>query len=125
MAALTLEALAKAGALVSSQLVKKEVVYCGIDGQTYAADVWIKPLSYAATVASVASKDQVASRIAASCFDENGNQLFAENDITGAPDINAKGEVVKEREGAFNQSLTIALLAAIGEVSGVAQKKTS
>jgi len=116
---LSLNRLAELGCF-AGKIVKKEITFKNGDDDV-TVDVYVKPLSYAATVAALSAGedgDQVAERIAASIVDSNGKQIFTAGDITG--------EANPER-GALNGSLTFALLAAIGEVNGLgkSQKTTS
>ena len=80
----------------------------------HTATVFIRPLSYRSTVADLKAlnenKDQLAVRIAASVCDAEGNAIFTADDITGDAD---------PERGALDGNLTMALLAAIGEVNNM------
>lgn len=81
-------------------------------GEEHEAEVYVRLLSYYSAVSDIFStmtnKDSVAGRIASSIVDENGKPVFKLDDITGeaAPD-----------RGPLCESLTRALLSAIGEVN--------
>ena len=109
MATLNANMVAQHGGFVTG-LEKKAISWLSPDGDTITADVYVKPLSFAAVVKSLdntAPRDEVyAHNIAASICDENGNPLFTVGDILGTS--------TPER-GAMSRELTIALLSAIGE----------
>lgn len=115
MAVLTKQMLVDASALVSTELVEREITWTS-GGSEHTATVYVKPMSYHAAVADLKSRDAVAGRIASSIYDDNGEPVFTEGDVTGEAD---------PERGSLCQSLTMALLAVIAEVSGLAEKKTS
>lgn len=91
--------------------VRKEIEW-EMGGEKYNATVYIRPLGYRSAVSDLAAirgnGDAVAGRIAASICDEKGNAVFTVEDITGEADPS---------RGALDGHLTMALLAAIGEVN--------
>lgn len=93
--------------------VEKEITWRQGDRE-HTATVFIRPLSYRSTVADLKAlnenKDQLAVRIAASVCDAEGNAIFTADDITGDAD---------PERGALDGNLTMALLAAIGEVNNM------
>lgn len=115
MAVLNKELLKSSGALVSTALVEKEITWVS-GGEQHTATVYVRPLSYASAVSGVRSKDHVAARIASCICDESGVPVFTEADITGDADPD---------RGCLCESLTVALLAAIGEASGLHEKKAN
>jgi len=109
--ALNIAELEKTGAF-SGAPVEKEIKWES-GGEEHTATVFVRPLSYAAAVSDVTSKDAIAGRIAVSILDDDGKPVFKVGDITG--------ESNPERG---RRSLTMELLRVIGEVSGLAEKKT-
>lgn len=113
MTTLTLDSLKSQGAFTGAP-VEREVVYEGDDGQEHTATVYVRRLSYQAAVGDVhaahGKHDGIAARIATSICDEHGKPVFTAEDITGEAD---------PERGALNRSLTLALLAVIGEVNGL------
>jgi len=107
--------LKSAGAF-TGRPVEKEISWQS-GGSEHKATIFVKQLSYATAVADIVSgvekTDHIAARIAASICDADGHPVFTAGDITGEADPD---------RGALCSSLTIALLAAIGEVNG--KKKT-
>lgn len=108
---LTLDSLKESGGFVGRP-VEREITFKGADGEDVTATVWVRPLSYQSAVSDVLShatkRDAVAGRIAACICDEDGKSIFAVEDVTGEAD---------PERGPLSQSLTMALLTAIGEVS--------
>lgn len=98
-------------------IVKREIEF-EARGKVHKFDVYVRPLSYQSAVAELAAvankKDAVASRIASSICDENGNPVFTAEDITGEAD---------PERGQMDGGLVIALLSAIGEVNGLGKPK--
>lgn len=109
---ITLDSLKSAGAF-SGAPVEKEITWES-GGEEHTATVYVRPLSYAAAVSDVTSKDAVAGRIAVSILDEEGKPVFTVGDVTGEAD---------PERGPLCRSLTMELLRVIGEVSGFAEKK--
>lgn len=114
MAVLSKTMIAEALATVSADLVEREITWIS-GGESHTATVFVRPLSYASAVAGAGRSDAVAARIAASIFDDKGQPVFEPDDITGAG----------EHRSCLCESLTIALLNVIGEVSGLTGKKKS
>lgn len=106
MATLTKELVSKSGGLVSSSLVEREISWTS-GGETHTATVYVKPLAFATAIAGLTGKDQAASRVAKSICNENGDPIFT----------------VEEVEQ-LCESLSFALLAAIGLASGIQPVKT-
>lgn len=101
---LTLDAV-KATAFVGG-LVQKEIE---VDGNKF--DVWIKPNSYEHVVnvlSHMDGSDRIASMISTSVVDESGKPIFTFEDVTGEAD---------EARGPLSSAFTVALLAAINEVT--------
>lgn len=117
MATLNIDAVKSSGGFKGG-LHKREIEWHNDEGETLKFDVYVKPLSYAAAVNTVDSKtpqeDKIARNIANSICDEEGNPIFEPGDITGE-----SGKF----EGPLDAGLTIALLAAIGEVSNMGKAK--
>lgn len=112
MDTLSLDTLQQQGATTGAP-VKKQITYTGEDGAEYSATVHVRRLSYHSAVNDVHAAqgkfDGLAGRIAACICDDRGKPVFTPEDITGEAD---------PERGAFNRSLTLALLGAIGEVNG-------
>lgn len=108
---LTIDSLKTMGAFTGAP-VAREITWKQGDDE-FTATVYVKPLSYNSAVSdirsSIAKTDAIAGRIAACICDENGDPVFTVDDITGKADPD---------RGALSESLTIALLAVIGEVNG-------
>lgn len=115
---LTMDSLVAAGAFAPTQLVEKQVSFESESGLVEFT-VYIKPLSYRSAVseimASHEASDPLAVRIANSICDEKGNPVFTVGDITGESD---------PERGELSGPLTIALLGAITEVSGLGKRKS-
>lgn len=109
---LNLDNLKTIGAFTGAP-VEKEITWRQ-GAAEHTATVFIRPLSYRSTVADLKAlnenKDQLAVRIAASVCDAEGNAIFTADDITGDAD---------PERGALDGNLTMALLAAIGEVNNM------
>ncbi|WP_237673531.1 phage tail assembly chaperone family protein, TAC [Vreelandella profundi] len=122
---ITLENLAANGGFVSRKAVEKEISWEN-EGQEFKGTVNVLALSYATAksdIISVRAKgDPLAARIAYCIVDDDGQPVFTEGDITG--------EANPDR-GPLSAGLTNALLAVIGDVSGLGKpragsaKKTS
>ena len=114
---LTLEGLKASGGFVGRP-VQREITFQSGDGQEVTATVWVRPLSYQSTVSDVLShamkRDAIAGRIAACICDEEGKSIFTVEDVTGEAD---------PERGPLSQSLTMALLSVIGEVTGGGKPK--
>lgn len=110
--------------------VKKEITWKQ-GKKTHKADIYIRPLAYHSAVNDVMSAtgrvDAVAGRIAASICDENGEPIFKVIDITHGPldpvELANDPESTK-RLGALDGNLTVALLAAIGEVNSPGKQQS-
>lgn len=109
---LTLDMLTDTGAF-SGAPVEKEIQWESGE-KTHKATVYVRPLSYAAAVSDITTKDAIAGRIAVSILDEDGKMVFTPEDITGEAD---------PERGPLCRSLTMELLRVIGEVSGGKKKK--
>lgn len=118
MSTLSIESLQQQGAFTGAP-VPKEITW-KIGDQEHTATVYVRRLSYLAAVndvrASQGKVDGIAGRIAATICDEQGKPVFRPEDITG--------EANPER-GALHRNLTLALLAAIGEVNAPPGKTPS
>ncbi|MGM0927523.1 MAG: phage tail assembly chaperone family protein, TAC [Pseudomonadota bacterium] len=118
MADLSLDTLRSQGAFTGAP-VRKEITYTGEDGEEYTATVHVRRLSYHAAVHDVHAAqgrvDGIAGRIAACICDAQGKPVFSPEDITGEAD---------PERGSLNRSLTLALLAAIGEVNGAGKTQS-
>lgn len=115
---LNVNSLKEMGAFAPIQLAKESVTFN--NGQEdVTVEVYIRPLSYKTAlseiVASREGKDALAARIAASICDKDGNAVFTVGDITGEAD---------PERGALSSELTMALLEAIGRVSGLGKSKS-
>lgn len=114
---LTIESLTAIGGFAGAP-VEKEINW-SIGDEQYTATVFIRPLSYRSAVSDIMASskgdDALAARIATSVCDENGEPIFTAGDITGEADPD---------RGPLDGSLTLALLAAIGEVSGMGKSKS-
>jgi len=112
----------KAAGAFTGVPVKKQVV-CKINGKDFAADVYVRPLSFHSAVADIISYtnkadavDSVAGRIAASICDKDGKPVFTVADITGEAD---------PTRGPLDGNLTMALLNVISEVNQPAKTQRS
>lgn len=109
---MTISSLQEMGAFTGAP-IEKEITWSK-GKEEYTATVYVKPLSYASAVSDLLSTqgggDGIANRIAYSICDEQGNPIFTPGDITGEADA---------ERGALDGNLTVALLAAIGEVNGL------
>jgi hypothetical protein len=107
---LSLNSLVETGSL-SDAAIKKEVKWKA-KGKEHTAHVWVRPLSYHSAVSEVQAynrkQDGMAARIAACIVNEHGQPLFTTADVMGTAD---------PARGPFCESLTLALLALIGEVN--------
>ncbi|MBU0538712.1 MAG: phage tail assembly chaperone family protein, TAC [Gammaproteobacteria bacterium] len=112
---LNLESLQNMGAFTGAP-VKKEITWTQ-GGEEFTGTVYVRLLSYHSAVNDVMSlngkSDRLAGRIAASICDAEGRPVFKPEDITGEAD---------SERGALDGNLTVALLAAIGEVNGLGGK---
>lgn len=116
---LTLGTLKESGAF-TGRPVEKEINWKGKDGKEYKATTYVRPMGYhtaTSDVLSITGKiDGVAGRIAASICDENGQQVFTVDDITGVADPD---------RGALDGDLTVALLVAIQEVNNMGKASSA
>ena len=112
MSLLSINGLTEMGAFTGAP-VEKEITW-EQSGEEVSATVFVRRLSYHTAVSDIKSTkekmDAVAGRIAACICDAEGKPIFTAGDITG--------EANPER-GPLNENLTIALLAAIAQVSGL------
>ena len=99
--------------------VKKDIKWKQGDAE-HTATVFVRPLGYQSAVSDLISgagkHDGVAGRIAVSICDEDGAPVFTVGDITGEAD---------PERGALDGALTMALLAAIGEVNHMGKTMSS
>lgn len=114
---LSIDSLRQQGAFAAADLVEKSITFHnGTEDVTLTA--FIRPLSYKTAVAELAaarvSQDALAARIAASICDKGGSPVFTVGDVTGEAD---------PERGPLSGELTMALLSAIGEVSGLGKAK--
>lgn len=105
------------GAFAPAEIVEKEVTfYNGEEDITFTAH--IRPLSYKTAAAEIASATQsqeaLAARIASTVCDKDSSPVFSVGDITGEAD---------PERGPLTSELTMALLTAIGEVSGLGKSR--
>lgn len=112
---LNLDSLKEIGSFTGAP-VKKEITWKQGD-KDFTASVYVRFLSYHSAkndVLSISGKsDRLAGRIAACICDADGKPVFTPEDITGEADPS---------RGALDGNLTMALLAAIGEVNGLGGK---
>lgn len=121
---LTLDSLKTLGGLVSAELVKRSVVWTS-GGEERKATVYIKPLSFGAAVAGIGSLDRarvISERISECVRDEHGNKVFPRWEYVAGVPFMEKGDEM--HPGALCESLTVALLLLIGEVSELSGKQT-
>lgn len=115
---LSIESLKTMGAFTGAP-VEKEISWKKGD-EEFTATVFVRPLSYISTVSDLTSAhskgDPVAGRIAACICDSAGKPVFTPDDINGQAD---------PERGPLDGNLTMALLAAIGEVNGLSGKPKS
>lgn len=87
-------------------------------GEELSATVHVRPLSYHSAVSDITSRggavDAVAGRIASCIVDAEGHPVFTVADITGEAD---------PERGPLSRELSLALLGAIGEVSGLGKSE--
>ncbi|HHT0069957.1 phage tail assembly chaperone family protein, TAC [Raoultella ornithinolytica] len=116
---LTLDTLKEAGAF-TGRPVEKEINWKGRDGKEHKATVYVRPMGYHTTKASLLAykgkSDPVAGRIAAHICNENGEPIFTEEDILGT---------ASEERGALDGPIVIALLAVIQEVNELGKTTNS
>lgn len=106
---LSIESLKEVGAFTGAP-VQREITWRQGD-KDLTASVYVRALSYKSAVSdinSVKGGDHIAGRIAACICDEAGKPVFTPGDITGDAD---------PERGPLNPNLTLALLAAISEVT--------
>lgn len=110
---LTLEGLQEMGAFTGAGLVEKEITWKQ-GAEEFTAVVYVRPLSYKTAVTELTAggskNDPLASRIAGCICDAAGEPIFSAADITGDAD---------PERGPLNHGLTMALLGAISEASGL------
>lgn len=110
---LSIDSLASQGAFAPSEIAEEQVTFNnGTEDVTLTA--YIRPLSYRTALSELSaareSQDALAARIASSVCDADGKPVFTIGDITGDAD---------PERGPLNNELTMALLEAIGRVSGL------
>lgn len=114
---LSLDNLKSMGAFTGAPVEREITWEC--KGEEYTATVYVRPLSYRSAVTDIRALsgkgDGIAGRIAACICDKEGKPVFTADDITGDADPD---------RGPLDGSLTMALLAAIGEVSGMGKTKS-
>lgn len=97
--------------------VRKDITWLQ-DGERLTMTTYIRPPSYHSTVSGFAAgadkSAAIAGRIAAHLCDENGKSVFTAADVTGEAD---------PERGPISEALTIALLNAIAEVTGLGKQK--
>lgn len=143
---LTNESLKRSGGFTGGP-VRKEITFVGITNPDeveagaepvygdVTVEVYGRPLSYHNAVKELShwndGIDLTAVRISMCICDESGNPVFRPSDITGLDD---KGTPILEKDpetgemverGALNKSLTDALLAFVGDISGLGKIKRS
>jgi hypothetical protein len=115
---LSIDSLREMGAFTGAP-VEREITWKS-KGQEFTATVYVRPLSYKTAVSDIRSmtgdNDPVAGRIAACICDENGKPVFTPDDITGDADPD---------RGPLDGNLTMALLGAIAEVTGMGETPAS
>lgn len=115
---LSIKNLAEVGAFTGAPVEKTVTWKQG--GEEFSATVHVRLLGYQSAVSdliAVAGKhDGVAGRIASCICDEHGQPIFTVGDITGDADPS---------RGALDGNLTLALLAAIGEVNAPGKNQSS
>lgn len=113
---LSIDSLKQMGAFTGAP-VEREITWQQ-NGEELTATVFVRPLSYHSAVSDIASRggaiDAVAGRIASSIVDASGKPIFTIADITGEADPD---------RGPLSRELSLALLEAIGEVSGLGKNK--
>lgn len=113
---LTLDGLKEMGAFTGAPVERQVTWQQG--GEDLSATVFVRPLSYHSAVSDIASRggavDAVAGRIASCIVDAEGRPVFTVADITGEAD---------PERGPLSRELSLALLGAIGEVSGLGKSK--
>jgi len=114
---LTLENLAKVGAFTGAPAERDITWKQGSKELT--CTVFVRPMSYKTAVADIAaingSGEPAAARIASCICDEDGVAIFTTEDVTGEADPD---------RGPLDRNLTMALLQAIGEVSGLGKSES-
>ena len=115
---LTLDAFKEMGAFTGAP-VKKEIIWKQGDDEL-TVTVYVRRLSYKSAVADLRAmqseeSDVVAGRISACICDKDGKPIFKPEDITGEADPN---------RGPLDGNLTMALVAAIGEVNELGKAKS-
>lgn len=114
---LTLDSLKEMGAFTGAP-VEKEITWKQ-GNEELTATVYVRRLSYKTAVSDIRAMkdntDAVAGRIAACICDESGKPILTPEDITGDAD---------PERGPLDGNLTMAMLAAIGEVNELGKQKS-
>ncbi|WP_288659539.1 MULTISPECIES: phage tail assembly chaperone family protein, TAC [Pseudomonas] len=114
---LSIQSLKEMGAF-TGRPVEKEITWKQGDKEL-TATVYVRPLSYKSTVSDLhalrGKTDGTAGRIAACICDADGKDVFTPEDITGDAD---------PERGPLDGNLTMALLAAIHEVTQAGKMKS-
>ena len=120
--ALSVASLSDIGAFTGAP-VEREITWTQ-KGVEHTATTYVRPLSYNSAVSDIRSVstngDPVAGRIAACIVDENGAPVFTVSDILHGPKDDDGNHL-----GALDANLTMALLQAISEVTGVGESRAS
>ena len=123
---LTLDSLNKEGAFAGAP-VEKEVTW-EMNGKEYTGTVYVRRLSYNSAVADIMAlrnrDEAVAGRIASCILNKDGKPIFTPSDITGLNPDGTPIMVEGIERGPLNDSLTLTLLQAIGEVNGLGKSKS-
>lgn len=126
MQELNLQLLAESGAFVKPELVKQEIDWESNDGTKQKNIVFVKRASFESVMNEFAGqdvkdlaslehyKDTVSKRIAFFITDKDGKPVFSKEDVLGS-----------NERGALNESLTLALLAAIAMANSVGKNPAS
>lgn len=128
---LSVETISRLGGYTGGPV--KKTVKWNQDGEDLEADVHVRPMSYHTAIGDAANAGEpremvVARRLSVCLCAEDGAPLFRLSDITGLDDdgqpVMVKNDQGKRVErGAMNVNLTTALLALVGEVSGLGKQK--
>lgn len=119
MKTLSIKDLTEQGGFVGSP-VKRTVSWKSFDGEEVSADVYVRKLNFYSAVQEIQAfsdddGNSIASRIAGCICDEYGKNIFTPEIISGTGQFTGQGPLCG--------SLTIALLAVIGEVNKLGEAK--
>lgn len=116
---LNLQTLAEHGG-TAGKPVEKQITVHDAQGQEVTFTVYVRPMSFRTALSDIDrygnKADAVAGRIASSICDENGQDVFTPEDVTGESD---------RVQGPLTHEMTMALLNVIGEVNGMGKTKAS